>query len=232
MKNSQNKNDKDNYCIALVPAYNEGDRLEASIRSIKKTKYIDEIVVIDDGSTDNTLEVASTLDIKVLQMEQNSGKGAAIKRGLDYALCRSDIIIFLDADLSTSSDDVDKLIKPIIDGECDVTIARFQRAKKKGGFGLVKGLARYGVKHFTGKTIDTAIVGQRAFKTEVLKNIKSIPNNYGIEISMVIDILRLGYSVKEVDVTMSHRETERNLRGFYHRGRQFSHILGTLLNKR
>lgn len=219
-------------CIALVPAYNEGDRIKASVSSMKETKYIDEIVIIDDGSTDNTYEVANSLDVKVIKMPQNMGKGGAIKEGLKYALVNSDIVIFLDADLRTSCDDIDRLIEPIIEDRCDTTIARFGKATTKGGFGAVKSLARYGVKRFTGKEINTAIVGQRAFKAEVLKNIDDIPDNYGIEVSMIIDILRLGYRVEEIEVTMTHRETERNLRGFYHRGRQFSHILTTLIKKR
>lgn len=226
------KDNKKKRCIALVPAYNEGDRLLNSIDSMQNTKHIDEIVIIDDGSTDNTYEVATTLGVKVIKMERNVGKGGAIKEGLKYALSNSDIIIFLDADLRTSYDDIDRLIIPVIEDKCDVTIARFEKAQTKGGFGAVKKLAKSGVMRFTGKEIDTAIVGQRAFKTEVLKNIKYIPNNYGIEVSMIIDILRLGYRVLEIDVKMSHRETERNLRGFYHRGRQFSHILTTLMKKR
>lgn len=226
------KVNRDIRCVALVPAYNEGDRLKASIRSMKNTKYINDIVIIDDGSTDNTYEVANTLGVKVIKLKNNLGKGAAIKEGLKYALNNSDIIIFLDADLSTTSEDIDNLIMPIMMDDCDVTIARFKKAKTKGGFGAVKRLAKAGVKHYTGKEIDTAIVGQRAFKTEVLRSIESIPNNYGVEVSMIIDILRLGYRVMEIEVSMTHRETARNLKGFYHRGRQFGHILTTLVKKR
>lgn len=216
---------------ALVPAYNEEDKIENTIKSIKKSKYINYIVVIDDGSKDNTAEIAIKLDVEVIRLETNRGKGFALECGIRKVINKSDIIVFLDADLEESSIEVDRLIEPILKNQCDVTIAKINSTCNKGGFGLVKLLAKKGVKYFTKYDFDCSLSGQRAFKTEVLKEIKKIPRKYGVEIGMIIDILNSDYTIKEIEVDMKHRETGRDLRGFIHRGKQFFQILETLIWK-
>ena len=112
-----------------------------------------------------------------------------------------------------------------------MVIARFKPVRGKKGFGFVKALAFYGVKFFTGQEVTSALSGQRAFKKEVLDEIGTIPEGFGIEIGMLIDILNKGYIVKEVDVDMWHDVTGRDLKGFIHRGKQFWHILKVLVSK-
>ncbi|WP_053957371.1 glycosyltransferase family 2 protein [Inediibacterium massiliense] len=219
------------WITALVPTYNEEDKIKETIEGIQKCQYIDKIVIVDDGSIDQTVNVVKDTKAEVYSLHKNQGKGAALTYGIQKVIDESKIIIFLDGDLGASSMEADKLVLPILEGTADVTIARFPSAKKKGGFGLVKNLARYGVKHYTGHTIYTSLSGQRAFKSEVLKKLGPIPSDYGVEVGMTIDILNMGYKIKEVDVTMTHRETGRDLKGFIHRGKQFHQILSTLLKK-
>lgn len=217
--------------IALIPAYNEEERIVNTIKAIKKSRYINRIIVVDDGSKDNTAKKSLDNNVEVIKLKHNRGKGSALNYGIKKILNNDGIIVFLDADLEHSAWEADKLIFPILNNQCDVTIARFKSPKIKGGFGLVRSLAKYGVKYFTNVEIDSSLSGQRAFKSEVLRNINYLPNQYGVEVSMTIDILKFGYSIKEVDVEMTHRETGRNIRGFIHRGRQFYQIFFTLLNK-
>ena len=221
-------NTKKGKVVAVIPAYNEEANIINTIENIKSIELIDEIVVVDDGSSDNTSEVVRKLkDIKLISLKQNSGKGYAIKKAIeaiDY-----DYIVLLDGDLGSSSNEINKLIKPVIEDECDVSIARFGRAKKKGGFGLVKNLAKYGVYFYTGEKIDTTLSGQRVYKKEVVEKISYIPNRFGVEVAMTVGTFRNNFSVKEVDVTMSHSETGRDISGFVHRGRQFLDILTTLI---
>ncbi|TCO79873.1 glycosyltransferase family 2 protein [Marinisporobacter balticus] len=219
-------------CItALVPAYNEADRIKKTIDAIKRSKHIDRIVVLDDGSEDDTLIVAKNMNVEAYRLDQNQGKGFALNYGIKKVEKNSRIVVFLDADLGDTASEVDKLIIPILEDEADVTIARFPSAKRKGGFGLVKNLAKYGVKFFTGHTIYTSLSGQRAFKIQVLEKLGSFPTDYGVEVGMTIDILNRGFRIKEVDVSMTHRETGRDLKSFMHRGKQFYQILFTLLRK-
>lgn len=220
-------NSKNNKVVAVIPSYNEEENILATIKSVKEIDLIDEIVIVDDGSSDKTSEIVSKLDVKLIKLKKNSGKGYAIKKAIeeiDYKY-----LVLLDGDLGKSSYEVNNLIKPVLNNESDVTIARFGKAKKKGGFGLVKNLAKYGVYFYTGEKIDTTLSGQRVYKKEVVDNISYIPNRFGVEVAMTVGTFRNNFKIKEVDVTMSHSETGRDINGFIHRGRQFLDILITLI---
>ncbi|MGL5717008.1 MAG: glycosyltransferase family 2 protein [Paraclostridium sp.] len=215
------------YVSIIIPAYNEATKIKDTLLGIVNIKEIDEIIVIDDGSSDNTTEVAKSVDsdkIKVFKLDKNRGKGYALNYGLDIAMEKATIIGFLDGDLGSSSSETIKLIQPVIKNEVDVTIAKFPPAKKKGGMGFVKRLAKESVYEMTGVNLDSTISGQRIFKREVLGKFKEIPYGYGVEVGMTIDILKYGYSIKEILVNMTHSETGRDLKGFIHRGKQFYHI--------
>lgn len=114
----------------VIPAYNESDRLGSPLRTIiaylSNEKLRAEIVLVDDGSSDDTAAIAEQVfaespDIpsKVIRYEKNSGKGFAIKTGLLAA--QADVALFSDADLSTPIEEMAKLIDPIRNGEFDVT---------------------------------------------------------------------------------------------------------------
>jgi glycosyltransferase involved in cell wall biosynthesis len=211
----------------IIPAYNEQIHIRETIFALKKIDSIGEIIVVDDASTDATVEIVSQLGVRLIEMRRNGGKGKAIRKGLREA--KKDIIAFVDADLGESAFEIEKLLLPVIESKADFTIAKFGKAKKKGGFGLVKNLAKNGVYFYTRKQIDTTLSGQRVYKKEVVDSIKYIPDRFGIEVAMTIEALRKGYKLLEVEVDMTHAETGRDIKGFVHRGRQFWDILKTLL---
>ena len=217
--------------IIIIPAYNEGDVIEYTIEGLKKIDSIDKIVIVDDGSTDNTSVVAENTGAVVISLKENRGKGYAMKKGLEEI--DGDIIGFIDGDVGITSSEVVKLIEPVINDEVDFTIAKFPSASKntnvKGGFGLVKRLAYKGVHFYTGEEMETSLSGQRVYKKEVLDNIEYIPTNYGIEVAMTVQAINKGYTFKEVPVNMKHRYTDRSFKGFKHRGKQFIQILMTLI---
>jgi len=216
----------------IVPAFNEESRIINTLLALKDISTVQNIYVIDDGSTDNTYSNACTVKgVTVIRQSSNKGKGQALYEGLKLILNSSDIIVFADGDLEESAKDIEKLILPIIDNKADVTIAKFPSAKRKGGLGLVKKLAREGVYINTGMRLDTVLSGQRAFKREVLQKINNCYTGYGVELGMTIDILNKGYNIMEVDVNMYHNETGRDLSGFIHRGKQFWQILMVLVPK-
>ncbi len=223
------------YVSIIIPAYNESQKIAETLNSIKDIKDINEIIVVDDGSSDNTTDVAKSVSsdkINVFKLPKNEGKGYALNYGLKKAMEKGTIIGFLDGDLGSSASEVEKLIKPVIDNEVDVTIAKFPPAKKKGGLGFVKRLAKESVFEMTGKELDSTLSGQRIFKKEVLENFDKIPYGYGVEVGMTIDILKHGYTIKEILVNMTHSETGRDLKGFIHRGKQFYHIKKVLRQKK
>lgn len=222
------------YISIIIPAYNEAGKIKDTLENVIGIKEINEVVVVDDGSSDDTAKIASSVKsdkIKVFKLEKNSGKGYALNYGLKIAMKNADIIGFLDGDLGSSSNEVKKLIKPILNNEADVIIAKFPPAKKKGGLGFVKGLAKQSVLDMTGVELDATLSGQRIFKKEVLEKFDEIPFGYGVEVGMTIDILKKGYTIKEVLVNMTHSETGRDLKGFIHRGKQYYHIKKVLKEK-
>lgn len=217
--------------LAVVPVYNEADRVIDTIEGLKKIDLIDEIVIVNDGSTDNTAEVIKQLDVSVISLDKNMGKGYAMKKAIeekDYKY-----IAFIDGDLGLTSIEAEKLIGPVIIDEVDFTIAKFPNesinSNTKGGFGLVKRLAKKGVYFYTKTEIDTSLSGQRVYNKKVIDKIGYIPYKYGIEVAMTIQALKNNYTFKEVPVEMTHRYTDRSFKGFKHRGKQFFDILKTLI---
>lgn len=217
--------------IAVVPVYNEADIIADTIEGLKKIKSIDEIIIVNDGSTDNTDEVIDKLGVSVITLKKNKGKGFAMKKAIEDR--NYDYVAFVDGDLGFSSIEIEKLISPVILNQVDFAIAKFQKNPKmtniKGGFGFVKQLAKKGVYFYTKKEIDTSLSGQRVYKREVMEVMKYIPENYGIEVAMTIQALDNGFTFKEIPVEMTHRYSDRSLKGFKHRGKQFFHILKTLI---
>lgn len=220
---------KDKVVSILIPAFNEEQRIGNTLKPLLDSKQIDEIIVIDDGSSDHTAKKAREYEVVVSRLEKNMGKGWALQHGIKQA--KGNIIAFLDADVEQTSKEVEKLIQPVLDDHCDVTIAKFPVAKKKGGFGLVKKLAQKGVYFYTRKTITSSLSGQRVFKKEVLENIVLPTGGYGVEVDMTINILKKGYRIQEIPVLMKHAETGRDFQGFKHRGKQFLHISSVLLKR-
>lgn len=210
----------------IIPAYNEEDKIRETVEALKSIEDIRSIIVVDDKSTDDTVKIARELDVELIELDRNQGKGNAIKAGLEHS--KGEIVALLDADLGRTSRWVEELISPVVKDEADFTIARFGKARKKGGFGLVKKLARWGVEHFAGESIDTTLSGQRVYKREVIDSMAYIPDDFGIEIAMTVYALRSCYRLKEVEVDMTHSETGRDFRGFMHRGKQFKDILKTI----
>lgn len=213
--------------VAIIPAYNEEESIEDTIKNISSIKLIDEIVVVDDGSKDKTREKACNMNVTIIGLNKNKGKGYAIKAAIEKI--SFDYLALIDGDLGNTSNEVIKLLKPAINKEADVVIAKFRRPKVKGGFGIVKSLANKGVLFYTGKEIKCTLSGQRVYSREVIDSISYIPNRFGIEVAMTVEALRKGFTIKEVDVDMEHRETGRDLKGFLHRGRQFINVLITLI---
>ncbi len=215
----------------VIPAYNEEDTIKYTIEGLKQIDVIDKIVVVDDGSTDNTARIAEDNGAVVISLKENKGKGYAMKKALENIAC--EIVGFVDGDVGFTSSEVGKLIEPVIKEEVDFTIAQFPSASKntnvKGGFGLVKKLARKGVHYYTGKEMDTSLSGQRVYKRKVIDSMRYIPTNYGIEIAMTIQAINNGFTFKEIPVNMKHRYTDRSLKGFKHRGKQFIQIFKTLI---
>lgn len=213
----------------IIPAYNEEDKIKNTIESIKHLPWIERILVVDDGSADNTANVASEAGADVLSLPKNRGKASAMKSG--YFNSNSDILVFLDADIVDGAAQISKLVDPIWNGEAGAVIAHFPMTAGGGGFGLVKGLAKKGLNILTGQKLTSVLSGQRAFlRTELSPDFFDY-RGFGIEFGMTVDMINNGIKIREVDVNMRHRLTGKDWAGFRHRFRQFCDIFIVLSRK-
>lgn len=210
----------------VIPAYNEAARIAVTVAAATGIPEVSEVIVVDDASTDGTARAAEAAGAKVIRLPRNSGKGGALSRGV--AAAAGDVVVLLDADLGETAAAARALILPVLHGEADMTVAHFPPPKKKGGFGLVRGLARFGIRYFTGLEVKAPLSGQRALSKKVLPAVLPFAPGYGVEVALTVKAAREGYRIQEIPLPMHHRETGRDLSGFLHRGRQFRDVLLTL----
>jgi glycosyltransferase involved in cell wall biosynthesis len=144
---------------AVVPAYNEKERIPAVLDALKNASSVDEIVVVSDGSTDGTYElVAADPAVKTVKLDANHGKGGAMRAGAEST--DADIVLFLDADLiGLDGGKVDAIVRPVVEQEADMAVGIFRQGR--GITDLAQLLAPY-------------ISGQRALRREVFLDIKGV----------------------------------------------------------
>jgi len=112
---------KEKICI-VIPAYNEGKRIASVLEELKKEGYR-KIVVVDDGSSDNTFDIAKKSNVSVLKHTLNRGQGAALKTGIDYSLKGdAEIIVTFDADGQFLVKEIPLVISPIEKKEADIVL--------------------------------------------------------------------------------------------------------------
>jgi glycosyltransferase involved in cell wall biosynthesis len=211
----------------IIPAYNEAERVGATVTAARKLPGVYEVVAVDDGSTDDTSAAAEAAGARVVRLPQNSGKARAMEAGADAA--KTPIYLFLDADLRETADRAAGLIRPVIDGAADMTIAVFPTIPGRGGgMGLVVRLSRWGVEKLTGRTLSAPLSGQRCLRREVLAAARPLAHGFGVETALNIDALRAGFRVVEVETSMDHRVTGSDFRARLHRARQLRDVARSL----
>jgi len=215
--------------VVLIPAYNEAELITRTVEAARQIPAVSQVVVVNDGSTDATGELAEKAGALRVDMPRNSGKGAALRAG--WQAVEGDVYLLLDADLGETAAQGNRLLEPILSGRADMTIARFtgtQAHSGRMGFGLARRLAAWAVRHWAGRVITCPLSGQRGVRAEVLERAGGFAEGFGVELALTLKALWAGFRVEEVEVAMRHRATGRGPRGFLHRGRQLLHIIGAL----
>ena len=179
----------------IIPAFNEEETVATVVNVVKKVSCVDEIIVVNDGSTDNTESEALNAGARVINHEVNKGKGAALRTGYKEAEC--DIIAFIDADIyNLNSKKVEAMIKPILERKTDITKTKFSRASGRVTELTAKPLLNF---FFPEITFEQPLSGQFAARKEILKKM-DFENDYGVDVGIVIDADVLGISITEVDI--------------------------------
>jgi len=117
--------------VAVLPAFNEQRTIAEVI--LKTEKNVDRVVVVDDGSSDLTAEVAERLGATVIRHKRNIGYGAALRSGFEHALkLNPKVVVTLDTDGQHDPNEIPNLVKPILEGKADVVIgSRFLRKGRR-----------------------------------------------------------------------------------------------------
>lgn len=201
--------------LVIIPAYNEELNIENTVNKIinykKKSKYKIDYVVINDGSTDNTLEICKKNNYNVINLIHNLGIGGAVQTGYKYAYENNyDVAIQFDGDGQHDENYIDLLVSEIESGYDFVIGSRFvgnlSKFKSTGArrFGIK--ILSYLIKICTKKRIYDPTSGFRAANKKVIKKFNY---NYSMEYpepETIADLIRKGYKVKEVAVEMHERE--------------------------
>jgi glycosyltransferase involved in cell wall biosynthesis len=201
--------------VVVIPAYNEAATLPQVIAAARAVPEVDEVVVVSDGSTDATPEVARAHGALCIELEQNVGKGGAMKAGIDRA--DADVYVFLDADLiGVTPEHVRALLLPVLRGETEVTIAQLDGGRVATDLASV---------------VAPNLSGQRAVTRRVLQGMSGLETTrFGVEIAMKRYIKRQGIPVVRVPLDISHRTKEEKLgllRGFLARLKEYWEIVKT-----
>lgn len=190
----------------VIPVLNEQDSIGLVIKEIPQ-QMVDEIIVVDNGSTDNTIAVAQCAGARVVK-EEVRGYGAACLKGIATAQ-ESDVIVFLDGDYSDYPDEMEKIIAPILKGEADLVIG--SRIAHPGGKNALLPQAYWGNKlttwlikilyHHT----YTDLGPFRAIRVHQLQNLDMQDKNYGWTVEMQIKAIKNRLTVVEVPVNYRKR---------------------------
>ncbi len=212
----------------IVAAHNEADRIGETVKALREALPSAVIWVADDASSDGTAEVAMSAGARVVSRGRSHGKGGNVGAAAEAALSEDEppaLILLCDGDLGDSADQLVPLVEAVERGDCDLAVATFA-SRVGGGFGLALGFAHWAIHRLCGFDAKAPISGQRAMRTEVLREILPFAAGYGMELGMTVDAVRAGYQVSEYELDLSHRATGRSFRGFLHRGRQLFDFVG------
>jgi polyisoprenyl-phosphate glycosyltransferase len=200
---------------AIIPAYNEEKTIENVLSVLKESRLTDRIIVVSDGSEDQTVNVVMKHeDIEIIELLENRGKGGAVKAGLDR--CESDIILILDADLiGLTEQHIEALLEPVVKGKAEMSVGIFEKGR---------------VATDIAQKVAPFLSGQRALKRELLENISDLDlTRFGIEVALHQQSEEFGIATALVQLPdLSHVMKEEKLgfaRGLLARAKMYWEII-------
>jgi len=192
--------------VACIPAYNEERTIARVV--VEAQRYVDKVIVCDDGSTDLTGEIARRLGAEVIRHERNMGYGTAL-----YSLFKAareldaSAMVVLDADLQHNPSDIPRLLSPVVRGEADIVIGSRFLEKEVGvpkyrglGIRLITNFAR-GVSY---KDITDAQSGFRAYSRRAIDSITPSEQGMGASTEILLKAKEIGLRVVEAPIRISY----------------------------
>jgi glycosyltransferase involved in cell wall biosynthesis len=205
-------------CLSvIVPAYNEEATLLTVIRNLLALDFVQEIIVVDDCSTDRTLEIANAVasdcpKVKVLHHSVNQGKTEALKTG--FQASQGEIVIVQDADLEYNPEEIAGVIEPILDGNADVCFgSRFLVRKTARVLYFYHFLANkfltFLSNMFTNLNMSDVETGYKAFRGEIIRSMIISSEGFGFEIEVTAKVAKLHCTIYEVPISYYGRTYEQ-----------------------
>lgn len=222
----------------IIPAKDEAETIALTIRSCRALPNVDLIIVVDDGSTDDTQHVARSAGAVVVRHSVNRGKAAAMETGAKVAFMRDDentegrLLLFIDADLGESAAKCLPIVESVYDGKTDCAVAYLPPQKGAGGHGIVTGLARKSIHKATGWLPKQPLSGQRCLNKKAMQAVIPLATGWGVETGMTIDLLVNGYTIQEIPCELTHRVSKNDFAGYVHRGKQYLGVLRAVLYRK
>jgi glycosyl transferase family 2 len=220
----------------VIPARDEADRIRATVAGAASLPGADLVIVVDDGSRDDTAAAAREAGASVVRHSRSRGKAAAMETGAETAAlldardgrAQPRHLLFLDGDLGETARHAAPLAEPVRAGAADMTIAVFTDRVRRGGHGFVVALSGGGIERATGWRPAQPLNGQRCLTRAAFEAGRPLAAGFGVETGLTIDLLRQGFRVKEVEVPLAHRATGTDWRSQLHRARQFADVTRAL----
>ena len=201
---------------ALIAAFNEDSHIADVVRGT--ARYLSQVVVVDDGSTDGTAANARHAGAIVLRHEENQGKGRAIRTGLQYALTQEcSHILFLDADLQHDPAEIPLLVARAEQGRGDFVIGEreFRKDATPAARFYSNVIGSAILSRFIGARVADSQSGFRLIRADLLRSLRLTGTGYEIETEMLIKLVRAGAVVERVTVRRLQYEGARsNIRPF------------------
>lgn len=214
----------------VISAKDETERIAATVRAARAIPNVDLVLVVDDGSEDDTQHVARAAGAVVVRHSQNRGKASAMETGAQVVAMRdvedgpARLLLFVDADLGETAVNTAPLVPPVLAGRADMSIALLPPQPGAGGRGIVQGLARRSIQRATGWSPKQPLSGQRCLTRAAFEAATPLAHGWGVETGMTIDLLQQGFAVVEVPCELRHRPSRNDLAGQLHRAAQYRDV--------
>lgn len=193
--------------VAVIPAFNEASRIGSVARTAMK--YASTVLVVDDGSSDNTAEVAAATGARVVRHMENSGPGAATMTGIEAArMLGADVVITLDADEQHDPHDIPLLLAPIVERKADIVFANRFGTRNKIPFirRVFNGLGNIVTFFATGRWVQDSQCGFKAFGPKALQDVNLRMNGFEFCTEIVRESVQHRWRIAEVPVKVLYSE--------------------------
>lgn len=194
----------------IIPCYNEVESIGEVLNRLEKinNRILMEVTVVDDGSTDGTLDVVSHHpNVKMIKHGANLGKGSAIRTGLKN--CSGEFIVIQDADMEYMPEEIPQLVQPLIDGKAEMVLgSRFANGRPKG-MSAIHMLGNRTLSLVTsllyGRKVTDVMTGHKAFTKDVIEKFGLRRDGFEVEVELVANLLKNGHKVVEVPIDYCYR---------------------------